>query len=241
MTEPFKILGAPGPKTILIVGDHASNFVPADIDLGIPADLLDDHIAVDIGTAQVTQIMCERPGYMGILGGVSRLVTDLNRYPSESSVIPTESDGIAIPGNIISDEQRQTRLDQYFHPYHNRVAKLISALAPVFVLFIHSFTPRLRSQPSLERPWDIGVLYNDQASASHLALQYLNQEDLFIGDQEPYSGKLLNASMVRQAEAIGQAYTEIEIRQDLISDETGQRRIAEILLRICDKMRTGLA
>lgn len=241
MIEPFEILGVPQQRGILIVVDHASNHVPADIDLGIDPQFLEDHIAYDIGVANIARYMTEKPGHMAILATVSRLVVDLNRFPDEADVIPPRSDGVEITGNAVDDKERAARLDQFFHPYHDRLARLIQDLDPVLTLFLHSFTPKLRSGKMEMRPWEIGVLYNEQETASRLAIQFLEQEELVVGDQLPYSGKDLHATMKRQAEDIGKAYTEIEIRQDLIAHETGQRRFSDILLRICDKIRTGLA
>lgn len=241
MTEPFEIHGTPQERGILIVVDHASNYVPDGVDLGITPDLLEEHIAYDIGVANIARYMSKSPGYLSILGTVSRLVVDLNRYPDEAGAIPLRSDGIEITGNMIDEKERNARLDQFFHPYHNRLAELVRDINPAFVLFLHSFTPNLRSGSPEKRPWEIGVLYNEYETASRLAIQYLEDEQLVVGDQQPYSGKDLHATMKRQAEDIGKAYTEIEIRQDLIAHETGQRRFADILLRMCDKIRTGLA
>ncbi|GAB5481449.1 MAG: N-formylglutamate amidohydrolase [Parasphingorhabdus sp.] len=241
MTEAFEIFGVPQEHSVLVVVDHAANHVPDDIDLGIAPELLEDHIAYDIGVANIARNMAETPGYLSILGTVSRLVVDLNRFPDEPGVIPLRSDGVLLTGNAIGDRERNARLDRFFHPYHDRVAELIRDLDPALVLFLHSFTPMLRSDEIAKRPWEIGVLYNEQEAASHLAIQHLEEEGLVVGDQQPYSGKDLHATMKRQAEDIGKAYTEIEIRQDLIAHETGQRRFSEILLRICDKVRTGLA
>ncbi|QTD56308.1 N-formylglutamate amidohydrolase [Parasphingorhabdus cellanae] len=241
MTEPYEIFGMPQERGILVVVDHASNHVPPDIDLGIDPALLEDHIAYDIGVANIARYMAESPGYLSILGTVSRLVVDLNRYPDEDGVVPKHSDGVEIPGNIIDQSEKAARLDRFFHPYHDRVAALIRDLDPVLTLFLHSFTPKLRTDHADVRPWQVGVLYNEYDVASRLAIQLLEQEELVVGDQQPYSGKDLHATMKRQAEDIGKPYTEIEIRQDMVSEETGQRRFAEILLRTCDKMRTGLA
>ena len=241
MIEPFQIFGIPQERGILIVVDHASNYVPPGIDLGINPHLLNDHIAYDIGVANIARYMSETPGYLSILGTVSRLVVDLNRYPDEAGAIPVRSDGVEITGNAIDEDDRNARLNQFFHPYHDRVAELIRNVDPTLVLFLHSFTPSMRSGSMEKRPWEIGVLYNEYEAASRLAIQFLEEENLVVGDQQPYSGRDLHATMKRQAEDIGKAYTEIEIRQDLIAHETGQRRFANILIRICDKIRTGLA
>ena len=68
-----------GQGGILIVADHASARIPDDIDLGIPADVLTRHVAVDIGVAPLAQALCDRLDCDAVLGGVSRLVCDCNR------------------------------------------------------------------------------------------------------------------------------------------------------------------
>jgi predicted N-formylglutamate amidohydrolase len=50
-----------------------------------------------------------------------------------------------------------------------------------------------------------------------------------VGDQLPYSGKLLNATMNRHAEGRGIAYLGIEMRQDLIGGPAGVTRWANML------------
>ena len=45
----------PGTADLLLIADHASAAVPPGIDLGIPLALLNDHIAVDIGTDALTR------------------------------------------------------------------------------------------------------------------------------------------------------------------------------------------
>jgi predicted N-formylglutamate amidohydrolase len=242
MTEAFEISGVPYEGGVLIVVDHASNHVPDDIDLGISPQFADDHIAFDPGTAPIARMMTETNGYLAILSTASRLVVDLNRYPDEASVIQPRSDGVEIPGNHLSPEGRKARIDRYFTPYHERVRSLIADLKPSLVLSLHSFSPTLRSDLQLKRPWDVGIMYNEYETASRFAIQFLEQEpELIVGDQRPYSGKELNATMNRNCEAVGQPYFGVELRQDLIMEEAGQRRFADILLRTCDKIRTALA
>ena len=242
MKEAFEISGVPSEGGVLIVADHASNHVPDDIDLGISPQYFEDHIAFDPGTAPIARMMTENSGYLAILSTVSRLVVDCNRFPDERSVIPERSDGVEIPGNQITAAERQARLDRYFTPYHDRVHALVLDLKPALVLSLHSFSPTLRSNPQLQRPWDIGILYNQYETASRFAIQFLEAEGMLnVGDQLPYSGKELNATMDRHCEALGQPYFGAELRQDLIMEPVGQRRFADILLRSCDKIRTALA
>ena len=230
--EAFCIAGTPQTGAILIVADHASNRVPDDIDLGIDTALLNEHVAIDIGVAGVAQRMVEQPGIAAFLANVSRLVCDCNRDEDAPAVIPHSSDGHAIPGNLFDVERREVRLERFFRPYHNALAALLDQALPRLIVSLHSFTPSLASRPEEQRPWQCGILYNEDDRASRLAIPLLEAEGLIVGDQQPYSGKLLNATMNRHAEAHGRPYFGIEIRQDQIGGEAGQAAWAERLVRV---------
>ena len=232
--EPFRIIGTPRFGGILIVADHAANRVPGDIDLDIDPALLHQHIAWDIGVAGVAERMAQRPGTAAFLGNVSRLVCDFNREEGAPAIIPIASDGHAIPGNSLSHEQHEARLDRFYRPYHAALAALLDDKPPALILSLHSFTPSLASHPDEQRPWQVGILYNQDDRAARLAIPLLEAEGLVVGDQQPYSGKLLNASMNRHAEAEGRPYLGVEIRQDGILDEAGQAVWAERIGRICN-------
>ncbi|MFM2272617.1 MAG: hypothetical protein RL702_1682 [Pseudomonadota bacterium] len=240
--EAYRLLGTPRFGGVLVVSDHASNHVPADIDLGIAPELLGQHIAVDIGVAQVGALMAARPGIAAFQGGVSRLVCDFNREEHAPAVIPIASDGHAIPGNLLDHQAHQARLERFYHPYHQALAALLDDCPPALILSLHSFTPCLESHPDEPRPWHCGVLYNEDERAAKLALRLLAKEPgLIVGDQQPYSGRLLNATMNRHAEAEGRPYVGIEVRQDLIADAAGQAQWAERLARLCNRIALELA
>ena len=63
---------------MLLIADHASNYVPEGVDLGVPSAMMTEHVAIDIGVAPLAQALCATLGCPGVLGGVSRLVIDLN-------------------------------------------------------------------------------------------------------------------------------------------------------------------
>lgn len=223
---------------VLLLCDHASNHVPEDIDLGIALDLLDLHIAVDIGAGPVTRSLARRLDAPAILGGVSRLVLDLHREPDHPNLIPKHSDGHRIPGNLeIEFEERFAR----FHiPYHATIEARIAARRPDLILSIHSFTPELE-QGGTPRPWEVGILYNQDESAARPAIDWLRAQGLVTGDNEPYSGKLLNATLNRHAEAAGIPSIAIEIRNDLIRDDAGVQRWTDILAQLTAHLRNHLA
>ncbi len=237
----FNILGEPKCGGILVVCDHASNHVPDQIDMRIDPALLTKHIAYDIGVEGVARFLVTLSGCTAFLATHSRLVADLNRYPDDASAIPVKSDGIEILGNCLNEEGRQARLQRYFTPYHDGLASLVHSMRPALILSIHSFTPRLETDPLAERPWEIGILYNTHEAASLIAIDYLEGEGLIVGDQLPYSGKQLNATMNRHAEANEIPYVGVEIRQDLISDAAGQERYAALLAEMAQYIAEKLA
>ncbi|WP_395333887.1 N-formylglutamate amidohydrolase [Novosphingobium sp. BL-8H] len=238
ITEAYRLLGTPQAGGILIVADHASNRVPDGVDLGIEEELLNRHIAIDIGVAGVAERMVGAD-IAAWLANVSRLVCDFNRDLDAPGLLPAVSDGHEIPGNVLCDEGRSIRLAQYFHAYHDDLEAHLVAAEPALIFSLHSFTPALATCDK-PRPWHVGVLYNEDDRAARIAIPLLEAEGLVVGDQLPYSGKVLNATMNRHAEAHGRPYLGIEIRQDQISDAQGQALWAERMARICHQVGAAL-
>lgn len=240
MSEAYLILGDPRPGGILVVADHASNRVPEDIDLGIDPALLQEHIALDIGVAEVARHMAAEHAIAGFLGNVSRLVCDFNREEDSPAVIPRTSDGHSITGNVFDLAARKERLERFHRPYHRALAGLLDRAPPTLIVSLHSFTPLLASRPEEQRPWQVGVLYNVDDRAARLAIPLLVAEGLQVGDQQPYSGKDLNATMDIHAEAHGHPYLGIEIRQDQIASRADQATWSERLARIANGVALAL-
>ena len=230
-----------GGAGILIIGDHASAHVPDDIALGIDPALLTRHVAIDIGVAPVAEVLCENLGCAAVLATVSRLVIDLNREEDAPGLIPIASDGHAIPGNALDHDGREDRITRFWRPYHDAVAERIAATRPTLLVSLHSFTPMLESRPEEARPWHVGILYNADDRAARVAIPVLEQAGLIVGDQLPYSGKLLNATMNRHGEGSGTPYLGIEMRQDLVSDAAGVAHMASLLAPAILAAREALA
>ncbi|WP_084583432.1 N-formylglutamate amidohydrolase [Sphingomonas azotifigens] len=229
---------AGGAQDVLLLCDHASNAVPADIDLGVDPALLDLHIAIDIGAAEVTRALAARLDAPAILATVSRLVIDLHREPDHAGLIPHRTDGHWIPGNDAVD--RAARIARFHAPYHRLLRNEVRRQRPALILSIHSFTPCLE-HGGTPRPWEVGVLYNRDARAARPAVDWFRAQGLVTGDNEPYSGRLLNATLNRHAEAQGIPSIAIEIRNDLIRDPAGVTRWAERLHALALFLRNTLA
>lgn len=237
MSAPEILPGKPGG--VLLICDHASSLVPEGVDLGIAAALLDKHIAIDIGAAPLTRALAARLEAPAILATVSRLVIDLHRQPDHPSLIPAVSDGHTIPGNEGAD--RFERIARFHAPYHRAIAALIRAERPTLLASIHSFTPQLESGGAGERPWQAGILSNRDRRAADLAVALLEKAGIVTGDNQPYSGRILNATLNRHGEAAGIPSLAIEIRNDLIRDEAGVVHWTDILAPILVEISNILA
>ncbi|WP_017664661.1 N-formylglutamate amidohydrolase [Porphyrobacter sp. AAP82] len=237
MSEVFCQIGTPTPGGIVCVVDHASNAVPADIDLRIPAHLLNEHIALDIGTEAIAELLAERHAIPAHIAAVSRLVCDLNREEPAPGLVPPESDGHPILGNVGAD--RDARLNRFHRPYHTALAEWLAASEPGLILSLHSFTPRLATSEAA-RPWEVGVLYNHDERAARIAIPMLEAEGLNVGDNLPYSGRDLNYTMNRHAEGQGRPYLGIELRQDLAETPEDYARWAALLAKIAQRVASAL-
>lgn len=235
MSTPEIIAGA---GDVLLLCDHASNQVPEGIELGVRPEQLDLHIALDIGAEPLTRALAARLDAPAILATVSRLVIDLHREPEHPDLIPSMSDGHVIPGNALPD--RTARIERFHRPYHEALTALIEQSRPSLLAAIHSFTPRLMTADA-DRPWEVGILYNHDDRAARIAIELLRAEGLKTGDNQPYSGKLLNATLNRHGEGRGIPYLAIEVRNDLIADAAGVARWTDILARVISETRNRVA
>ncbi|HEB80166.1 MAG TPA: N-formylglutamate amidohydrolase [Rhodospirillales bacterium] len=229
----FKALNEGAERPLLLICDHASRAIPRSMDsLGLPEEVLERHIAYDIGAAQVTELLAHRLGVPALLAGYSRLLIDANRAPGDPMSVLEVSDGVSIPGNQDLSEADLTRREEtFFEPYHNAVTNALAQLwrlgrAPA-LLSIHSFTPSLNGE---DRQWDIGVLWNrDPRIALPLIEKLSAHEGLHVGDNEPYSGREIAYSLDLHGGAAGLANCAVEIRQDHLETPGGAARWAELL------------
>jgi predicted N-formylglutamate amidohydrolase len=234
----FELCHAGGTAPVLLTCDHASRSVPASLAmLGLAEDAIAQHIGWDIGAAAVTRHLAPLLDCPAVLAGYSRLVIDCNRSPDDPSSIPSESDGIAIPGNAGLDEAtRRERRTALFEPYHAAIdAQLVriadSGAAPA-VISIHSFTPRMKG---VARPWHIGVLWDEEGRIAVPLLAALRTvlDPALVGDNQPYSAREpVGYTQSHHAHQRGLPHVAIELRQDLIHDDAGAGRWAALLARV---------
>lgn len=238
---PFEILTAEATTPILLICDHASRGVPKCLDgLGIPDNILKSHIGWDIGAADVTRHLSEKLQATAVLANYSRLVIDNNRDPGELTSIPAESDGVTIPGNQnITPVEVSSRTQEIFAPYHLAVETELDRLSelgsPPALFSVHSFTPSLQG---VERVWDVSVLWNEDGELALRVAGLLRSNDptLIVGENEPYSGKFVAATLNRHGAPRGILHMVIEIRQDQLEKPEDVLLWSDRLARVLEQI-----
>ncbi len=211
--------------------DHASNALPSGYGaLGLAPELFQTHIAYDIGAAQMTRALAASFGAPAVLGAFTRLLIDLNRGPDDPTLVMKLSDGSIIPGNRDVDAAELARRIALFHaPYHQAIAQQIARLGSPPLISLHSFTPMWKGAP---RPWQVGVLWDQDRRLAGPLMARLVQAGFVVGDNEPYSGALEGDTLNRHGTRNGLPHVLIEIRQDLIGDAGAANAFAASLLPI---------
>ncbi len=232
--HPVSVERIHGQSPFFLTCDHASNRIPEALgSLGLEAADLRRHIAWDIGAAEVSRHLSEQLDATLVLQNYSRLVVDCNRPQESDQLIPLKSERTVIPGNqTLSKSGREQRHREIFLPYHDAITELLDRRlqqkVTVFVA-IHSFTPVYLDD---ERPWHIGVLYNDDARMALPMLEQLRAEDgLCVGENEPYRLDHNDYGIPVHGEGRGIPYVLFEIRQDLVTSKRGQEEWASRLAK----------
>ncbi len=250
MTEAaFEEIDGRADAPLLLICDHATSFVPADVgggSLGLAGAEMARHIAYDIGARGVTLELARLLEAPAVLSRFSRLVIDPNRGEDDPTLVMRLYDGTIIPENRhVGPAEVERRLDAYHRPYHRAITgaieRMTEAAGPPALVSIHSYTPQLRGRAP--RPWHVGVLWHHDGRIALPLIVRLRAEGLCVGDNEPYTGELEGDTMSRHGTGRGLAHVLIEIRQDLIATAEDQRlwaaRLAPILRQVIEELPDG--
>jgi len=218
---PFSVINEKGKAPLLLLCDHASKTVPKALNgLGVPESELSRHIGWDIGGLDAAMELSKALDAPLIASGYSRLVIDCNRWPGGEGSIPEVSDGTPVPTNrALTKEQVDARAEACFWPYHREVDRLLDAMTAndrrICLLVMHSFTPVMNG---FERPWHVGVLWNDDPRLPGPLLAELRRDtSLVVGDNEPYSARAsYEYTLTAHAQPRAIPHCSLEVRQDLV-------------------------
>ncbi len=219
-------------RDMLLIADHASRYIPAEYaKLGLGDYDLARHVAYDVGTERLTELLAERLGAPAVLSQFSRLLIDPNRGLDDPTLIMRLSDGAIVPGNAHVDAaERARRIANHYRPYDEAVGRRIDALmegqGPA-LFSIHSFTPAWKGVP---RPWDVGVMWDADERLAHALVAALRAPgDVSVGANEPYNGRMEGSTIDRHAGPRRLPVIGLEVRNDHLRSEADIVRWADRL------------
>jgi predicted N-formylglutamate amidohydrolase len=214
----------------LLVCDHASNRIPEEYGtLGLPEAELQNHTAWDPGALAVAEALARILDAPLVAAPVSRLAIDTNRAFDAPDLIPETAEGRPVPGNAgLSSAERAWRIGAFHAPFHDAIDGMLTARPFAAVVSVHSFTPVYFG---VARPWDLGLLHDDDSRLADAMLARLATEPgLTLGRNQPYSpADGVYYTLARHGTSRGRAAVMIEIRNDLIRDPDSVARWAGML------------
>lgn len=235
--SPVVVENAEGAGPFVILCDHASNRIPKEFSsLNFDAAQLATHIAWDPGALAVARRLSASLDAPLIWPDASRILIDCNRSPDTASLIVVETERGPVAANRdLSQEDRVRRLERIHLPYHAAIDACLkrrkAAGLKTAVIAIHSYTPVFFGKP---RPWEIGIIFGDDRRLADILIQKLEADpELTVGINEPYSpADNVYYTVERHSRPGHLPAAMIEIRNDEIGDEAGQRRWADRLAGI---------
>ncbi|WP_454286506.1 N-formylglutamate amidohydrolase [Rhizobium arsenicireducens] len=222
-----------GAGACLFVCEHASRRMPERADnLGLDADALVSHIAWDPGALDVAKRLSALLDGTLVHQCFSRLVYDCNRPPESLAAMPEKSEIHDIPGNHdLSPAERYARTAAIYVPFHDRISTILAERRTLgrktVVVTVHSFTPVYMGR---QRDVEIGILHDVDSRLADCMLAASAGGAYRVARNEPYGPQDgVTHSLRLHALPHGHLNVMIEVRNDLIRDEGGQRVVADYL------------
>ena len=221
----------PPSVKLLIVADHASNYIPKKYDnLGLAKKDIFTHKAFDPGVKDLAINLSNKFNSHLVLGKYSRLLIDYNRDVNDPTLISVISDRKLILGNKkITKQERIYRINKIYRPYHDKINKKILEKKINVIISLHSFNPIFKGR---KRFLEYGILSNEDRRLSDLIINELKKKKNFVGDNEPYRGSLIGDTLYKHALKKGIYHSLIEIRNDLLSNVKKIDQVSNLMYRV---------
>ena len=219
---------------VVFVCEHASKTMPASLgDLGLDAEALESHIAWDIGALPVARGLSKALDGTLVAQAYSRLAYDCNRPPESPGAVPEKSEVFVVPGNMgLTGPERQARVKGLYEPFHAALEGVLDRRAalgqPTVLVTVHSFTPVYFGE---NRDGHLGILHDTDQRFADAMLEAADEAGLdLVRRNYPYDASDgVTHTLQRHAIVRGIPNVMLEIRNDLIADETGQKEWVDIV------------
>jgi predicted N-formylglutamate amidohydrolase len=232
--DPVALENAVAQGPVILVCEHASRQLPASLGtLGLSAEALASHIAWDPGALAVSRLMAEQLDATLLFQRFSRLAYDCNRPPESPAAMPAKSEVFDVPGNAGLDQAaRDARTRALYIPFRDRLRGLVETRIaegrPPVIVTMHSFTPVYFGKP---RDVEIGILHDADTRLADAMLAAAGTDGRYtIRRNEPYGpDDGVTHTLREHGLSKGLPNVMIEVRNDLIQNEAGQKVVAGYL------------
>lgn len=232
--SPVAVENPEALSPFLLVCEHASRRLPEKMGtLGLSPDALSSHIAWDPGALAVSKLLVKNLDAALVYQRFSRLVYDCNRPPEAEGAMPSVSEVFEVPGNAaISAAERRARTDALYVPFRDELVDFIAARKangrPPVLVTMHSFTPVYHGR---QRDVEVGILHDTDKRLAAAMLAVAEKTKRYdVRRNEPYGpADGVTHTLIEHGVKNGLLNVMIEIRNDLIQDEAGQKVMAGYL------------
>lgn len=223
-----------GGASVLLICEHGCAAIPRALgDMGLTDTDRLSHAVWDIGAEALARRLADGLDAPLVQVHVSRVVYDCNRPPESASAIPVRSEVIDIPGNSdLSAAERGRRVTDVYQPFRDLVSRTLDGFeAPPAIITVHTFTPVFFGA---RRTVELGVLHDaDDRLAQAVLRAARDVPGLDARMNEPY-GADDGVTHSLQVHAVSRSLPNVmlEIRNDLVADETGVAATSDWLLPV---------
>jgi len=225
------VVNEDGASPYVVVCEHAGLEIPSALgDLGMSEKGLRSHVAWDPGAAEVAELVAYGLGGTLVKQRYSRLVYDCNRPPTSADAMREVSEDTQIPGNCnLSLEEMQWRIKNIYEDFHACVSQQLDRRDEPILVTIHSFTPVYMG---VQRRVDVGILHDEDSRLADAVLSVADfGEGIRVERNEPYGPEDgVTHTLKLHSEHRQILNVMIEIKSNLIADETSQARYAHQLI-----------
>lgn len=237
--SPVAVVNPAATGDVLLICEHASRILPRKLGtLGLSPDALESHIAWDPGALAVSERLSALLDATLVFQRFSRLAYDCNRPPEAPGAMPEVSEVYAIEGNRnLSQPERDARTHALYLPFHKAISDILdqrrAAGRETVIVTMHSFTPVYMGKA---RSVEIGILHDADSRIADAMLEAGRGAKHDIRRNEPYGpADGVTHTLIKHGLARGLKNVMIEVRNDLIRDEDGQRVMADLLAALLGK------
>lgn len=244
--SPVAVENSQASSPFLLVCEHASPRLPEKMGtLGLSPAALSSHIAWDPGALAVSELLVKSLDATLIYQRFSRLVYDCNRPPEAQAAMPPVSEVFEIPGNAaISAAERRARTEALYLPFRDELADFIAARKvsgrPPVLVTMHTFTPVYHGR---QREVEVGILHDTDKRLADCMLAAAGKTKRYdTRRNEPYGpADGVTHTLIEHGLKNGLLNIMIEIRNDLVSDEIGQKVMADYLTGLLGESLASLS